>query len=92
VTATAKHARAAAEALTRALIDLTSRGQRPSCGDYGTSHLWLSEDAGERRLAARMCAGCAVWAACDAAGVHQRFGTWAGRDRTRAPGKKRDAA
>jgi Transcription factor WhiB len=77
------------DAPTRALIDAASRSQRPRCGDYETSYLWLSEDAQDRRLAALMCAGCAVLTECDEVGRHERFGTWAGKDRTvRPPGKK----
>jgi hypothetical protein len=86
---TARDAARASDRLTRALLDLASCGQRPRCGDYETSYLWLSEDAQDRRLAALMCTGCAVWAECDEVGRHQRFGTWAGKDRTvRPPGKK----
>ena len=88
ITAATKQASAATEALTRALIDVASRGQRPRCGDYETSYLWLSEDAGERQLAALMCTGCAVWTECNEVGRYQWFGVWAGRDRTRPPGKK----
>jgi hypothetical protein len=77
----------ASDALTRALVDAAARGQRPRCGDYETAHLWLSEHDGERKQAAIMCTGCVVWAECDQVGQHQRFGTWAGVDRTRAPGK-----
>jgi hypothetical protein len=64
-----------------------ARGVRPRCGDYETSHLWLREDEHERQQAARMCVGCFAITECDAVGQYQRFGTWAGRDRTRAPGK-----
>jgi hypothetical protein len=77
--------------LTRALINAAARGVRPRCGDYETSYLWLSEDAGERQLAALMCAGCAVLQECDEVGQHQRFGTWAGTDRTVRPGPKKAA-
>jgi hypothetical protein len=80
-------ARAANDALTRRLLDLASRGQRPRCGDYETSHLWLSEDAGERQLAALMCAGCAVWTECGEVGRYQSFGVFGGRDTTIRPGR-----
>lgn len=76
------------EALTRAVLNAAARGERPRCGDYETSHLFLSEDPHERRIATAMCSGCAVWAECDEVGQHQRFGVWASADRTRAPGKK----
>jgi hypothetical protein len=88
---TTTHLRAAAEAgdaLTRALIDLASRGGRPRCGDSETSYLWLSDHDSDRKQAAIMCRGCPVFDPCDEVGQHQRFGTWAGADRTRAPGKK----
>jgi hypothetical protein len=76
------------DALTRALIVAAARGIRPRCGDYETSYLWLSEEPGERRLAALMCAGCVVWAECSEVGQHQRFGVWGGRDTTVRPGKR----
>ena len=78
----------ASDKLIRVLIDLASRGQRPRCGDGETAYLWLSEHDSERKQAALMCHGCVVWAECNAVGQHQRFGTWAGVDRTRAPGRK----
>jgi hypothetical protein len=73
--------------LTVALITAASQGSRPHCSDAG-SWLWLSEDPADRRQAAAMCSGCPVFDPCDEVGQHQRFGTWAGRDRTRPPGKK----
>ena len=73
----------AGERLTRALIDAAARGVRPRCGDYETSYLWLSELEHERQRAARLCADCVVIAECDEVGKHQRFGTWAGVDRSR---------
>jgi Transcription factor WhiB len=88
---TTSHLRAAAEAsdaLTQALIRAAAQGVRPRCGDYETSHLWLSDHDSERKQAALMCRSCVVWAECDEVGQHQPFGTWAGVDRTRAPGKK----
>jgi hypothetical protein len=54
--------------------------------------MFLSEVEAERRLAATYCTGCVVWAECDEAGRYQRFGTWAGRDTTVKPGRKREAA
>jgi hypothetical protein len=88
MTAAAKQASAATEALTRAFIDLASRGQRPRCGDYETSYLWLSEDPAERQQAQRLCHGCPVLDPCAAIGVHQHFGVWGAVDHIRAPGKK----
>jgi hypothetical protein len=53
---TTTHLRAEAEAeagdaLTRALIDLASRGGRPRCGDSETAYLWTSDHDGERKQA-----------------------------------------
>ena len=45
MTATQTRAGEANDNLTKALIDLAAKGQRPRCGDYETSHLWLSEIA-----------------------------------------------
>jgi hypothetical protein len=52
--------------------------------------MWLSEHPQERQLAALMCGGCSVLTECDDAAEAngERFGTWAGKDRTRAPGRK----
>jgi hypothetical protein len=83
MTATYMRAAEAGERLTRALITAAARGIRPRCGDYETSYLWLSELEHERQQAARLCADCVVIAECDEVGKHQRFGTWAGIDRSR---------
>jgi hypothetical protein len=80
----------ASDALTQALVRAAARGIRPRCGDYETSYLWLSEDAGERRIAAALCTGCPVLEPCAEVGVHQRFGVWGGRDFTKPPGRKAD--
>jgi hypothetical protein len=78
--------------LTKALINAAARGIRPRCGDFEVSHYWLSEYEGERALAASWCTGCAVFAECGEVGQHQRFGTWAGIDRTVKPGRKKSEA
>jgi hypothetical protein len=88
MTTTRLSAGQANEALTRALLNAAARGQRPRCGDGETSWMWLDEDPNMRRIAAAQCAGCVVWHECDEVGQHQRFGTWASKDRTRAPGRK----
>jgi hypothetical protein len=86
---TATRTRAEAnDRLTQALFRLAAKGQRPRCGDYETSWMWLDEDPHNRAHAAAMCSGCPVFDPCDEVGQHQRFGTWAGVDRTRARGKK----
>jgi hypothetical protein len=85
--------RVEADALTRSLIDAAAAGQRPHCSDAG-SWLWLSEDEAERREAALRCHGCPVFEACGTAAEArpERFGVWAGKDRTRAPGKRAQQA
>ena len=88
MTTTARRAAEANDALTRALINAAARGDRPRCGDGEISWMFLDEDPRPRAIAATYCAGCPVWAECDEVGRHQRFGTWAGQDRTRPPGKK----
>ena len=82
-----RRSREASDRLTAALVAIAAKGRRPHCSDAG-SWLWLSEDPADRRQAAAMCSGCPVFGPCDEVGQHQRFGVWAGRDRTRAPGKK----
>jgi hypothetical protein len=92
MTTTDAHAAAKADgALTRALIDLASRGGRPRCGGYGDAHLFLSEDEHDRQLATLMCAGCVVFEPCGEVGRHQRFGVFGGRDTTVRPGRKKAA-
>ena len=86
--------RAASERLLRALITIASRGLRTHCSDPGTSELWLSEHEAERREAARLCFGCPVLVECGAAATanDERWGVWAGRDFTRRPRKRKQAA
>lgn len=73
----------ARETLARALLALTDRGMRPRCSD--SPQLWISENADERATAATWCAGCPILEACSAAGEFERFGIWAGQDRTDHP-------
>jgi len=82
----------AAEQLTRRLVDLATQGRRPRCGDPGGHELWLSDDADDRALAARWCAGCPVLLQCRAAADErdERFGVWGGVDCT-APSHRRYA-
>jgi hypothetical protein len=82
MTTTRIRAGEANDQLTKALVAAAARGVRPRCGDYQTSHLFLSEDPHERRIATAMCSGCVVWTECDEVGRHQRFGVWASVDRT----------
>jgi hypothetical protein len=79
--------------LTRALVDLASRGERPHCSDPGTSELWLSGHKAERAEAAKLCRGCPVIEPCGQAATarRERWGVWAGVDRTVRPGPKAQA-
>ena len=71
--------------LTRALVDLAGRGERPHCSDPGSSDLWLSDRKAERREAVKLCRGCPVFDPCGQAAQarQERFGVWAGVDMTR---------
>jgi hypothetical protein len=90
MTTTTERTRAseATATLTQALINAAARGQRPRCADGETSWMWLDEDPRIRATAATYCNGCVVWSECDAVGRYQTFGTYASKDRTKAPGKK----
>jgi WhiB family redox-sensing transcriptional regulator len=79
----------AAETFRVALLDVTARGQRAPCeGVYADA--WVSESPSERRRAARLCGDCPVITECGAAAdeTGERWGVWAGRDRTRTPKEK----
>jgi len=84
----------AAEQLTRALVDLATHGRRPRCGEPGGHELWCSDDATDRAQAASWCAGCMVLVECGAAADEhgERFGVWAGVDRTPSPTSRRRSA
>lgn len=73
------------DVLNRALLVLSSRGERPRYGDPVTHEMWLSEDEDERAAAASWCEGCQVFAECSnaAEAAGEKFGVWAGVDRTR---------
>jgi hypothetical protein len=77
----------ATERLTTALLEAARQKQRPHCGDPATHHLWLSDSAAERRVAAILCAGCPVFDPCGEAATARAepFGVWGGRDFTRKP-------
>jgi hypothetical protein len=81
--------REASERLTRALITLASRGQRPHCSQPEVHHYWTSEREKERELAVRWCAGCLVLEPCGEAAETQqeRWGVWGGAGRTPRPYK-----
>lgn len=71
---------AARAELARALLTLAEGGQRPRCSD--APHLALSDDAADRAIASTWCNGCPIFDACHEAGQFERFGIWAGQDRT----------
>jgi hypothetical protein len=84
--------RQASDRLTQALITAASQGLRPHCSDAG-SWLWLSNDPADRREAAAMCTECPVFDPCGQAAEErdERFGVWAGVDRTVTSGRKKAA-
>lgn len=91
MTSISRNARLRDETLTRALVGLAARGrQRPRCGDSEVHDFWMPERQEERALAVAWCAGCLILEACGAAADHndERFGVWAGVDRTPRPGRK----
>lgn len=73
--------------LELAVLQLAAEGRRPRCGDAGAHEVWLSEKADVRELAVQWCAGCPVLQLCDQAADagDERFGVWAGVDRTPRP-------
>lgn len=72
------------ERLTLALLDLAAEGRRPPCGEPGAADLFLSDDSETRLSVAGHCHGCPILAECEAAAVEnrERFGVWAGVDRS----------
>jgi hypothetical protein len=79
---------------TRALINAAASGLRTHCSDPDSRDLWLSEEVTERRKAARLCAGCPVLEPCHSAAEArgEKFGVWAGVDRTARPYLRKSAA
>ena len=74
--------------LHAALVDAAPRGNIPACAinpDGG----WLADDPHHRAAAAELCHGCPVLDPCAAVGQTERFGVWAGVDRTRPPKRPR---
>ena len=85
----------AAERFTQALINLRDRGQTPPCRrSQLTRDYWTSDNAEERAYAAASCGMCPVLADCHAAAVeaNERFGVWAGVDRTQTRTPRKDSA
>lgn len=81
----------ASDGLTRALIAVAASGGSVPCGEYGGHLMWTSDDSDERALAASWCTGCPVFSACgEAADANdERFGVWAGVDRSATTRGKR---
>jgi Transcription factor WhiB len=75
-------AREASERLTITLAKLKARGRRPKCLDPENGHLWLSDIATERALAAELCRGCLAMRPCleFARANRERFGVFGGVD------------
>jgi Transcription factor WhiB len=90
MTATQRCAGEASGRLNRRLIDLARLGIRPHCSEPITPGYWTSEHEPERRLAVAWCRGCPVLVECGEAAVahDERWGVWAGVDRSVRPGKK----
>lgn len=89
--------RSAREELDRALLEMASRLERPRCGDAEDTHLWVSEKAVDRALAASHCRGCPIFALCLDAAIEEgeAFHVRGGRDFRATPikkSKKKDAA
>ena len=82
----------ASAALSAALLRLVEQGTLPPCADR--SGAWTSDDRDERALAARLCRPCPILTECGAAAdsTKERFGVWAGVDRTKPTSKKRKGA
>jgi Transcription factor WhiB len=89
----ANRGRAKTEALTRALVNLAAAGLRTHCSDPGSSEMWVSDHPGERREAARLCAGCPVTGECRRAADarDERWHVWGGKDYTRRQKPQRAA-
>lgn len=81
----------AAEVLGQALLELAEQGRATPCQGRRRDR-WTSESAEDRAWAASVCVtlGCPVIEVCGAAADEhdERFGVWAGVDRTPAPHKK----
>ncbi len=78
-----------AEQLTRALVDLATKGQRPRCGDPATHAYWTSDEQAEREQAVSWCAGCPILRECAAAAEVESFGVWGAVDVTPLTRRKR---
>lgn len=79
------------ERLAWGLAGLLAEGDLPPCCGSGA---WVSEDRDERSLAALACMPCPLLEVCGEAAdsTKERFGVWAGVDRTQPAGKRKGAA
>lgn len=69
--------------LQRAIIALAEASRSTPC--HGRHDMWMAADRKTRLEAEVRCTGCPAFGPCDTAGAGERFGVWAGRDRT--PGR-----
>ena len=60
-----RRGREATDGLTRALLDMSARGERTHFSDSASKHLWLSEHDGERKVAALLRRHCPVEDVCE---------------------------
>ena len=65
--------------LAAAIIGLNALGLEPLCTD---DPRFLDDDRATRATVLEHCQRCDIIDACRAAGRHERFGCWAGQDRT----------
>lgn len=73
------------DALAAAILELNRDGLEPLCTD---DPRFLDDDRETRAEVLDHCQRCDILTACAAAGRHERFGIWAGQDRT--PDQRRD--
>ncbi len=80
------------ERLAFALARVLAAGDRPPCCDG--SGAWTSDDPEDRAYAAPLCRRCPLVTECAEAAeaTAEKFGVWAGVDRTLVPRGKRGAA
>ena len=83
----------AQQQLTQSLVILLERGQRTPCQRPGVRDRWTSDDREEREYAASACSPCSARADCHAAAdeTKEKFGVWAGVDRTHTTTKGKTA-
>lgn len=72
------------------LVEMAERRERPPCGE-GDWPAWTSEEADDRAVAARCCAGCPLTRVClsEAVDAKVNAGVWGGVDFTTKGAKRR---